>query len=330
MFVLGCGLVWGARAGMLAGCAGACLRRAMRCSAKRALPVPGCVARRGAGYARAATRPLKTGGLRRSAAGAPACGHALARRRPRLSVANDASPGGDQPAHAAKGSLGATRAPARPVRSGSGGRAGACPRSRDRGGRGGAASEVVRAPRASGLREPERGRGIPVRAGHWGEMPQRTGWLEKTAGSVRTVLSGLPGAHWQLDSAHPDRRRAPAAGLGSCRPPARACGWTRLMQCAQQYHSAHYNSLRVKNIPAAGGVLPLAVRTGWGLPAGGSRSTGSRSAAGGSSDAERVVLRRYGGRLAASGTTRLRPDRYSWKAEGEARGHLRTDTLYNA
>lgn len=60
-------------------------------------------------------------------------------------------------------------------------------------GRGGAASEVVWAPRASGLREPERGRGVPVRAGHWGEMPQRTGWLGKTACSVRTVSTGLPG-----------------------------------------------------------------------------------------------------------------------------------------
>ncbi|MFC5117834.1 hypothetical protein ACFPN7_28190 [Amycolatopsis halotolerans] len=91
-----------------------------------------------------------------------------------------------------------------------------------------------------------------------------------------------------------------------------------------------YNSLRAKNIPAAGGVLPLSSGPAGGYQAGGSRSTGSRSAPGGSSRAERVVLRRYGGRLAASGTTRLRPDRYSWKAEGEARGHLRTDTLYNA
>ncbi len=94
-------------------------------------------------------------------------------------------------------------------------------------------------------------------------------------------------------------------------------------------NSVQYNSLRAKNIPAAGGVLPLRPdRLGvtgrreqehripfrvWGEQ--------SRGAGG---------LRRYGGRLAASGTTRLRPNRYSWKAEGEARGHLRTDTQYNA
>ncbi len=166
------------------------------------------------------------------------------------------------------------------------------------------------------------------------------------------------------DPARPDCRRASAAELGSNSD--RICGQTRFLRTLRRnpahpdsaadlrLNSAHpnssanpqsnpdsssgqsllphtpYNPLRAKNIPAAGGVLPLSVRTGWGLPAGGSRSTGSRSASGGSSHAERVVLRRYGGRLAASGTTRLRPDRYSWKAEGEARGHLRTDTLYNA
>lgn len=161
------------------------------------------------------------------------------------------------------------------------------------------------------------GAGSPSVRGTGGEMPQRTGWLEKTVCS-----DGL------IRTAH---RRA-LAGPGSSGLPTRTC-WTRPIRCAKrasQYHSVQYNSLRAKNIPAAGGVLPLSVRTGWGLPAGGSRSTGSRSASGGSSHAERVVLRRYGGRLAASGTTRLRPDRYSWKAEGEARGHLRTDTLYNA
>ena len=39
---------------------------------------------------------------------------------------------------------------------------------------------------------------------------------------------------------------------------------------------------------------------------------------------------RYGGRLAASGATRLQPDWHSVKALGEARGHHRTDSLYNA
>jgi hypothetical protein len=37
-----------------------------------------------------------------------------------------------------------------------------------------------------------------------------------------------------------------------------------------------------------------------------------------------------GDRLAAEGSTRLQRDRYSVKARGEARGHRRTDTRYNA
>ncbi len=166
----------------------------------------------------------------------------------------------------------------------------------------------------------------------------------KTACSVRTVSTGLPGTsatgvarlvrtadvHLRPSSAHPNS--AADLRLNSAQPDSSANPQSNPDSSSRQslLPDTQYNPLRAKNIPAAGGVLPLSVRTGWGLPAGGSRSTGSRSASGGSSHAERVVLRRYGGRLAASGTTRLRPDRYSWKAEGEARGHLRTDTLYNA
>ncbi|RSD09142.1 hypothetical protein EIY87_39410 [Amycolatopsis eburnea] len=63
----------------------------------------------------------------------------------------------------------------------------------------------------------------------------------------------------------------------------------------------------------------------------GKRKSRFRSAkAGGNLRAEAGVRGRYGGRLAAKGSTRLQPDWFSVKARGEARGLLRTDTPYNA
>lgn len=179
----------------------------------------------------------------------------------------------------------------------------------ERGGRG--APRVRPAGAGAGARDPRP-------CGALGERCRsgRGGWRKRC---VRTVSSGRhTGEHW-LDPAHPDCRRAPAgrdlSGARSGLPSITLFSTTR---CGPRTFPRPGVCSRSPSGPA-GGYRPH-----------GSRSTGSRSASGGSSHAERVVLRRYGGRLAASGTTRLRPDRYSWKAEGEARGHLRTDTLYNA
>ncbi len=56
----------------------------------------------------------------------------------------------------------------------------------------------------------------------------------------------------------------------------------------------------------------------------------ARRRLGGDLRAEAGVRGRYGGRLAAEGSTRLQPDWFSVTARGEARGHRRTDTPYNA
>ncbi len=232
--------------------------------------------------------------------------------------------------HALQGGWALRGAPARPIRSGSGGRADACPRSRDRGGGGGAASEVVWAPRASGLREPERGRGVPVRAGHWGEMPQRTGWLGKRRVRFGRSQPDSP-AHRRAAQPGPSGlRRAPAVELGSSRLICEPAVEPGLIQWAKPAPRHPIQPLAGQEHSRGRGCAPALRPDRLGVTGRREQEHRIPFRVWGSSHAERVVLRRYGGRLAASGTTRLRPDRYSWKAEGEARGHLRTDTLYNA